>query len=801
MVLRLARVRRPEHLGHEDEVATGPEHSSPSSRMSRTQGPGQEPVTVPSLRRRLSLEAAVAWGVVGAAMLFVLWQLHPSLLFRDTTPATGDLAGHMNAIAHLRDDLLRNGRLAGWSQDWFTGFPSFTFYLPMAGLFVAVFGLVLPLNVALKLVVTVAPLALLGAAYAFGRLNECDRLTSACFTVATLPFLFQPSLFFRGGSIAATVGGEFNYGLSLGTGLLVVGLARAGLRTGRHRALTAGLLAVTLLLHVVPAVMAVLGIAVATVLRSAPARAKVRWSGPTLAVAGTLSAFWLVPFVVRGQFTAGSEAPTAPPLLEMLLPVEIIPVLILAVVGWLVTSTTDSENRGHLRYFLLAMAAVTALACVVTPTTRLGVGRFVGVFLLWLCLFAGYGLAGLARAVDTFRRKLARGRPFDAPARARLLMPVVALGAILPLYDSRDWNGLLTATTQPFLSKTAGTQFRGYERSLDRVEFDDFYDTVRSVGVERGCGRAHLEIADGTWSTLSGRPLSWLTPLVTDGCITLTGGLYVQSSPTSPFVDAVNARLSSASAARPKTPSFDLDAGLAGLRTLGVRYFIATNPETVQAADASSDLRPVAETATYGGERFWKVYELPGVEVVEPLRHLPVVVPGVGRSRTSWEETAKEWFDEAIAREVVVAADGPAAWPRDDDVARLPQRPTEETTVSRVRIDQDRVSFRVSRTGVPVLVKVSYFPNWKISGADGPWRVTPNQMVVVPTSTTVTLRYGSTPVEYAGWLGTLVGVGGLVVLARRGPVDMPAPMTPTPTERPRPTPRSQAASKRKKRRR
>ncbi len=62
-------------------------------------------------------------------------------------------------------------------------------------------------------------------------------------------------------------------------------------------------------------------------------------------------------------------------------------------------------------------------------------------------------------------------------------------------------------------------------------------------------------------------------------------------------------------------------------------------------------------------------------------------------------------------------------------------------TVTDIHDTDSSVSFRVSRTGVPVVVRTSYFPNWEASGADGPWRLTPNFMVVVPTSKTVTLRY------------------------------------------------------------
>ena len=72
-------------------------------------------------------------------------------------------------------------------------------------------------------------------------------------------------------------------------------------------------------------------------------------------------------------------------------------------------------------------------------------------------------------------------------------------------------------------------------------------------------------------------------------------------------------------------------------------------------------------------------------------------------------------------------------------------------------------------------MKTSYFPNWRAVGARGPWRVTPNLMVVIPTSRHVSLHYGYTPVDALGWLLTLLGIAGLVVFARRGAVDLPQP--------------------------
>jgi len=84
------------------------------------------------------------------------------------------------------------------------------------------------------------------------------------------------------------------------------------------------------------------------------------------------------------------------------------------------------------------------------------------------------------------------------------------------------------------------------------------------------------------------------------------------------------------------------------------------------------------------------------------------------------------------------------------------------TKVSDVTETTDTISFHVSRTGAPVLVKTSYFPDWQASGAEGPFRVTPNLMVVVPTDHTVTLTYGTAAVGKAGYVATVAGVVFLV---------------------------------------
>jgi hypothetical protein len=69
-----------------------------------------------------------------------------------------------------------------------------------------------------------------------------------------------------------------------------------------------------------------------------------------------------------------------------------------------------------------------------------------------------------------------------------------------------------------------------------------------------------------------------------------------------------------------------------------------------------------------------------------------------------------------------------------------------------------------------VEVKTSYFPNWHARGALGPYRVSPNLMVVVPTSRSVQLTYGSTPMDNLGTgiTSVTVLVGAIVLISRNG---------------------------------
>jgi hypothetical protein len=143
-----------------------------------------------------------------------------------------------------------------------------------------------------------------------------------------------------------------------------------------------------------------------------------------------------------------------------------------------------------------------------------------------------------------------------------------------------------------------------------------------------------------------------------------------------------------------------------------------------------------------------------------------VVARGVAPGPDGWEqEIGVPWFWSPRQLDRVVTGAGPSSWRAADGPAalRLPVRdvPGRTARVSRIRQDERSVSFHVDRVGAPVVVKVSYFPNWVARGAHGPYRATPNFMVVVPTSHDVRLEYGTTSAEWAGRVITVGGLGAL----------------------------------------
>lgn len=83
-----------------------------------------------------------------------------------------------------------------------------------------------------------------------------------------------------------------------------------------------------------------------------------------------------------------------------------------------------------------------------------------------------------------------------------------------------------------------------------------------------------------------------------------------------------------------------------------------------------------------------------------------------------------------------------------------------------MEVDAQRISFSVDRIGSPVVVRVSWYPAWSAVGAEGPYRLAPNVMIVVPTAEHVELRFRDRTIDRVFQVMSGLGIVGIAFLRR-----------------------------------
>jgi hypothetical protein len=656
----------------------------------------------------------------------ILAVLDPRLLLSPTTPAGGDLGLHVFPFSSAVDHLFSSGRLTGWSDGWFGGFPLFYFYFPLPAALVALFAPVVGFPVALKLVASLGLLALPFCGFALARALGFGRLESGVASAVGGGFVFMESFWHLGGNVYSTMTGEFAFSISLALSILYVALVtRAMVASRRGGPIMAAVLAATALSHVLTTLAAVLAsIPGALWRRSRPAVLTSWWLG--FALAGV----WALPFLVRaGEMGHLPWIPGTSP--SLLVPVELWFVLPGAVLGlhllW---------RSGPRALPLLTLMGASGVVLLVPS------GLEMRDRLLPFWYFGIHLLAGLAvgRGIETFLETRS----------AKALATAVGVGGLLAaLFVLRD-----VSTVRSF----AATSLEGYEAQDAWPMHERLIEAVADLPP----GRV-LWQSDSTLAALGSVNAPALLPYWSADHPTLHG-LLVESSRSAPFTLTVLGEVSPA----PAKPSFrvwpdearyDLEAGVAHMAFMGVRYYVTFTDRATATANLRPDLRPLRSDGDFA------VFEVDARPLVTPARSGPTVHAG-----PDFDVVARSWFHRRGRLTEWLVESGPPDWPRaTGDPVDWPPAPATAShgLVTAIVEDGDRIQFRTSAVGVPHLVRVSFFPNWRARGAEGPYRAAPSFMVVVPTQETVTLSFEDTWVEWTGRLLTGTALAWLLIQAVR----------------------------------
>lgn len=677
-----------------------------------------------------------------------LWRI--PYLFLANTPTGGDMGAHVLLPKVLLEDLLPSGHILGWSMDWYAGFPAMYFYFPLPALSTVLLDLVLPYGVAFKLVTVAGLVALPGAAYFMVRYLGFPRFVAAIGAVGGSLFVFMESYSIFGANIKSTLAGEFSFSWSFALSILYVGMVVRDHREGRvfnpWSGLVLGLAAMSHIITTIIVVIATLPLVLAPVVNlfgnkdklkmSLRGAAGVVWS---YAIGFGLSAFWSMALgvnVLQGMTSdmgwapvttilGGYQNPGSP------IPGEFVPVLAVGLMG-IVWTLLRRDNVGILLwmtifplagYFLIASIDFTVLY-----NARLLPYWFFGIY-----VFAGIAVALAAAAM---------ARRFANTSKATVIAGVVAVvlmvgAAAASMHDLPGW---------------VKWNYEGYEGKQAWPEYENLMATVDELPPGRVMWEANSEM------NKYGTPMSlMLIPFWSEGHPSMEG-LFFESSLTTPF-HFLNA---SEVSERPSNPvrglnyrGMDFERGTKHLAVYDVAYYIAYTDEAREAA-TEFGLEILAEPDP------WTVFALPEADRVDVARFQPVVWDG----DADFVDAALDWYDDVENLDSWLVEDGPPEWKRVTSVEQRlddPIRYDIEGSATITSFEDQSLSFSTDAVGIPHLVKVSYFPNWTVTGGDGVYRVAPSLMLVVPTQEDVSLQFVNRWVENLGMVVTVITVMGLVV--------------------------------------
>jgi hypothetical protein len=660
--------------------------------------------------------------------LVVAW-VGPTHVLTSERPMAGDLAAH-NWWVTAFGQLLDSGHVVGWTNDVSAGWGLGYFYFPLPAALVHLLDLVLPTGTAFKLVILAGPLVFL-----YGCRRLLAGFNAPPVAVALAPFAalmalvpFDHAQVVMGGNMLSTYTGEFSYMLALGFGLWFLGALADTLAARRPAWPAVVLFAATLGSHLNVAIIVAVAALVVWLVVGRSRTSMARLAGVGLLGAG-LCAVWLLPTVAVFGETIGNGRVSLKDT-AWLHPPPWWPILALS--GLALATGLLFRRRSTL--LVASLTAVAALSFVLHGESIIWNGRALPFYFTMLTLLVACLAGDLAGWVR--------------PSWARTaVVAVCAVGCVA-------WAQYHIAEFIPAVS--------GVNRGVDAYPGAEDYRDVMDAARQLPPGRAMFEVDEFAGPRYGSNFAFSALGLETNGRVTSATSLFYESSLTQPAILVTTSNVSEGALRSISDLAYgsieNFDQGVTQMRELGVRYFFVTSEAGVKRADESDQLELVATSGDLnkGPTEGWNIYEIKDWALVEPVTATPLVTGGQELyGTTSWPDQVERWWQAVGAGDPqpLIAQHGPDAWSASSGRTYPP------VGVSDVQVGDERISFHVDQVGVPVVVRTSFFPNWQASGADGPYRVAPNFMVVVPTEHDVTLEFTHSPIEAVGLLVTFVSLG------------------------------------------
>lgn len=651
--------------------------------------------------------------VLGSIIIFLLSFFKPALLFSLTTTTGGDTGSHYPTAVYLKEVLMPAGKIMGWDQGNYAGFPIFYHYFPLTFIVTVLLSYIIPMQIAFKLA-TVLGIFLLPVcayfAFRFLRFSFPIPITAAVFT---LPFLFMEANSMWGGNIPSTLAGEYSYALSLALSLLFFGSLYDGIKQKNKIIFNALLIFLIGLSHGYSLIFT--GVIAAFFMFDKEA---FWYLIKVFGLGGLLLSFWLIPFLASVPYVTSYVVRWRIDSLLNVIPLVLMPFILLSVAAFFL----NLSDRKVL-YFGYAVGACISLYLLSPAIGMLDI-RWIPFIQLYSVVFAAVWLNIFLDDI-----KVPQMAPF-----------IVFLAVILWVIPNTKYvNNWIKWNYEGFEGKAAWPLFQ----------------EINGYLAKDGEGRVVYEHSPahnifGTERAFENLPYFAKRKTLE--------GLYMQSSVSAPFIFYIQSEISKVhSGPFPQYDytTLDLPSAIPHLKLFNVTQYIVRSPEAKQIAGTMPELKLEKEFDDY---QIYRLVSNDGRYVV-PLDKEPVEYKG-----KNWKKDFFEWFKNYDGSQpfLMIGGKAPAGLKEPENEFSAPF--IAET------IGNEEIKFTTNLLHRPHLIKISYHPNWQVEGADKIYLVSPSFMLVYPTQKNVRLYFGKTLFNYAGEAFTFLGLtillgSGIIYLA------------------------------------
>lgn len=686
-------------------------------------------------------------------LIVLILFLRIDLVFLNNTPTGGDMGAHIVAIDTFIKDFMPNFQISGWSNDWFAGYPLYYFYFPLPAIITFFLDLIFPFGVAFKLMVVISTILVV---YSLEKLfrKDSNKLSSIGAT-AGLFYVFTESFTIYGGNLASTLAGQFSFAYSLAFGNLAIFYLIKSNNKFRF-SISSIFLSLCLLSHLIPFIIYIPIYGFYWLFKKENINQKIL----SITIFLALVSRWFISLFMNLEFTTNmSYTPFTQ--LEDLIKEDILPGIFICL-ALMIAKSKDLIKYKSLNLFELYLVISSILLYFFVPEGALWNGRLVPFFNLGIIFIMFKVIEIFVEDLNLYQQGIHiltilfligtiyclyifYDRWSSNESYLNLYIPIIFLISIFAILNLKNVeiqiNLLLVSiifSTVSFLPHWLNWNFTGYEGKNDWTQIENLYSKL-----------ADLEPGRIMWEPNSdmnkyGTPMTLMTiPYFTEH--TSMEGLYFDSSITTPFHFISVSGL----AKRPSNPVGGLsyinnqfDQGVEHLNHLGVDYFISYTEEIESKAMDSEKLILLFSSEPFSvfkvnSSKVELIYQ--DIKIFSKASTQDGILSSILRDTDidNFFDKAYESFDELDKKRVIEVSNG----------MNIVSSKKNDLQITDLNITNNKISFFTDSPGELHLIKVSYFPNWKITNGKGPFRTSPSFMSVIPDNKYVEITFEKTIVE------------------------------------------------------